>query len=313
MDDHVAKTAPKEPERLTPAQLVGKWYSGYDRNNKPAIVFEVLPGGVVEASSYYANRGRAKLQLNANRMEIVVPATWGPIFGRPYLKWTLAYKDGNLEGQSTFWNTAPPEHGGDRWYESYPVKLKRVPSSNKSPPRPSKPRKSHASHFSRRRRAVRPPDRGTGRVRPAIDPGPRGRRLCDEVRPHRAGAAQGLRSTTSCAKALEQAKAKSGEVQVSLFWSSKNDLDLHVVCPSGERIFYGNRNPASGGRLDVDMNVSYEQASAAPSRTSTGRPARCSPAATRCTFTITATTAAGRGRPTRRRSPCASRSRATPS
>lgn len=60
---------------------------------------------------------------------------------------------------------------------------------------------------------------------------------------------------------LRANKAQSGEVQVSLAWFNKNDLDLHVVCPSGERISFANRQSKCGGRLDVDMNVNYARAS----------------------------------------------------
>lgn len=54
---------------------------------------------------------------------------------------------------------------------------------------------------------------------------------------------------------LRQAGARSGDVQISLEWKNVNDLDLHVIDPSGERIFYNHRNSQSGGRLDVDMNA----------------------------------------------------------
>lgn len=59
---------------------------------------------------------------------------------------------------------------------------------------------------------------------------------------------------------LNKAGAQSGEVQVSLFWTSKNDLDLYVITPSSERIFYGYRNSKCGGVLDVDQNVDYPTA-----------------------------------------------------
>ncbi len=54
---------------------------------------------------------------------------------------------------------------------------------------------------------------------------------------------------------LERERAKTGDVQVSLLWNNFNDLDLHIVCPSGEPIFFSHRRSACGGELDVDMNA----------------------------------------------------------
>jgi hypothetical protein len=55
---------------------------------------------------------------------------------------------------------------------------------------------------------------------------------------------------------LAREGAQSGQVQVSLIWDNKNDLDLSVVCPSGERISFDNKLSACGGQLDIDMNES---------------------------------------------------------
>lgn len=54
---------------------------------------------------------------------------------------------------------------------------------------------------------------------------------------------------------LAAAGAKTGDVQVSLSWDNFNDIDLHVVAPSGERIFFGHRGSRCLGSLDVDMNA----------------------------------------------------------
>ena len=57
---------------------------------------------------------------------------------------------------------------------------------------------------------------------------------------------------------LEREGARSSDVQVSLMWNNFNDLDLHIVCPSGERIHGGNKISKCGGELDVGANVRPE-------------------------------------------------------
>lgn len=44
----------------------------------------------------------------------------------------------------------------------------------------------------------------------------------------------------------------SGDVQVTLLWSSTADIDLNVTDPAGDLIYFGERESPSGGRLDKD-------------------------------------------------------------
>jgi hypothetical protein len=56
---------------------------------------------------------------------------------------------------------------------------------------------------------------------------------------------------------LRQHRAGSGDIRISLMWNNRNDLDLHVVDPSGEEIYFDHRRARSGGLLDIDMNASF--------------------------------------------------------
>ena len=50
-------------------------------------------------------------------------------------------------------------------------------------------------------------------------------------------------------------KVGTGDVQVTLSWDRDSDVDLHVVDPGGEEIYYGHQASASGGELDLDSNA----------------------------------------------------------
>jgi len=52
-----------------------------------------------------------------------------------------------------------------------------------------------------------------------------------------------------------KAGGRTGEVQFSLAWHTLNDVDLHVIAPSGEHISYSHRTSICKGNLDVDMNA----------------------------------------------------------
>lgn len=47
----------------------------------------------------------------------------------------------------------------------------------------------------------------------------------------------------------------TGLVQVSLSWDTRTDVDLHVIDPAGEEIFWLERVSSSGGELDLDSNA----------------------------------------------------------
>lgn len=45
---------------------------------------------------------------------------------------------------------------------------------------------------------------------------------------------------------------QSGKLKVTMLWNIKADIDLHVVEPNGNEIFFSNKRSSTGGYLDVD-------------------------------------------------------------
>lgn len=56
----------------------------------------------------------------------------------------------------------------------------------------------------------------------------------------------------------------AGEVTIRLSWSTSDDLDLHVLEPSGEEIYFYHPYSGAGGELDVDANAACSSALAEP-------------------------------------------------
>ncbi len=50
------------------------------------------------------------------------------------------------------------------------------------------------------------------------------------------------------------AQVQRGKLEISLSWDLLNDIDLHVVQPDSEEIYYGHRQSTEGGYLDLDSN-----------------------------------------------------------
>lgn len=56
----------------------------------------------------------------------------------------------------------------------------------------------------------------------------------------------------------------TGDIQVTLRWTTVDDLDLAVTDPQGQTATYFNRNLSSGGELDVDANAGCNESNPSP-------------------------------------------------
>lgn len=61
--------------------------------------------------------------------------------------------------------------------------------------------------------------------------------------------------SAAISRTLNYADAKDGELRVTLSWDTPTDVDLYVVNPDGQEIYYGNRSDSLGGQLDLDSNA----------------------------------------------------------
>jgi hypothetical protein len=54
----------------------------------------------------------------------------------------------------------------------------------------------------------------------------------------------------------------SDDIRISLWWDNNADIDLHVIDPNGEEIYWADTTSASGGELDFDaMCASFPEGS----------------------------------------------------
>lgn len=65
-------------------------------------------------------------------------------------------------------------------------------------------------------------------------------------------------------QALRVLQVGSGDIQISASWTDSADVDLHVIDPSGEEIYFGHKVAASGGTLDLDANAACSPNESSP-------------------------------------------------
>jgi hypothetical protein len=71
-------------------------------------------------------------------------------------------------------------------------------------------------------------------------------------------------SPTAIPTAINEVELGTGDVQVTLRWRTLADLDLHVIEPSGEEIYFGEATSDTSGQLDVDANHPCNQRTTTP-------------------------------------------------
>jgi len=54
---------------------------------------------------------------------------------------------------------------------------------------------------------------------------------------------------------VQQAQVQRGKLEIALSWDLLNDIDLHVIQPDSEEIYYGHNRSSEGGYLDLDSNA----------------------------------------------------------
>jgi hypothetical protein len=56
----------------------------------------------------------------------------------------------------------------------------------------------------------------------------------------------------------------SGDIQISASWTDSADVDLHVIDPDGNHIYFANKTSPTGGVLDLDANAACSPNETAP-------------------------------------------------
>jgi hypothetical protein len=71
-------------------------------------------------------------------------------------------------------------------------------------------------------------------------------------------------SSTQVISSENSSELGTGDIQVTLRWTTTDDLDLAVTDPSGNTVTYFNRSIDSGGQLDVDANANCIEQNSSP-------------------------------------------------